>query len=400
MRCRTLLTALLAGGLVAGASAQTSGYLYFVGGGIDAPANATAEDGTLTSDNGVFSALVADITIDVSSVTITNWRYAAGATMGNPLPEDNPNTGATELYSWMFNEDATHVYNGRLYTGPGDWNGDGSRTTANAITHAPINPDGTLGTWTTTPPFPVPPAVADQAICATALVDFGGGDAHYYVLGGTGSLSNVAIVAPILGSGDLSTWTAVTNLPAGDWFNRATVSGSTIIHGSGNGVASRNVHYATATAGSGALGAWNSAGTYSAGGSQWDYVMVTAKAPNGTDYVVIAGGSALDGGVYTSPVTAGVPGAFTATNSLPTPVRRVTGVAIDDVVVVLGGTAGGSGVALSQDLVQVGRIDNAGAITWTDSTASATIDAMPQRRSFGGAAFAPGPSNVRAWELY
>jgi hypothetical protein len=118
---------------------------------------------------------------------------------------------------------------------------------------------------------------------------------------------------------------------------------------------------------------------------------------------VIAGGSALDGGVYTASVSSGVPGSFTSTNTLPTAVRRVAGTAVEDLVFVMGGTAGSSSVVNGIADVQVGRIDNAGAVVWTDSNLDANIDEMPQARSFGGSAIfipPPGAGVGEDWSLY
>lgn len=400
---RTACAAALALGLLAAsASAQTTtGYLYYAGGGLAVPGNATAQDGTLTGDNGAFSVLVADVTISPSSVTVGNWRYAAGVTLGNPLPADNPNTTPdVEAYSWMFLENACHVHNGRLYVGPADWNGDGSRNTAPLVAHAPINGDGTLGAWTLSDLFPTPPA--DQAICATALVDFGS-SAYYYVLGGTSSGTNRTLVAPILSGGNLGTWAASTDLPESDWFNRATAVGSTVVHASGNlATAIRQAHYATANSGNGQLSSWTSAGTYGAGAKQWDMAMASVRSAGGNDFAVISGGNAFDGKTFVTQVTGGVPGAWSETNALPTGVRRVAGTGAADVMFVMGGTVGTSAVTAGIDDVQVGRISDSGVITWATSDTDVNLAPMPQARSFGGTAFhvVTAPSSVGEWMQY
>ncbi|MDK2972877.1 MAG: hypothetical protein PWP23_2632 [Candidatus Sumerlaeota bacterium] len=396
-------------GLLAGvAGAQTNnGYLYYVGGGIADSGNATTEDGTLTTDNGVFSVLVADVAIGASNVSVNNWRYAAGVDLGNPLPADNPNTVDTEAYSWMFLENACHIYDGRIYVGPGDWNVDGSRSTADVVIHADINPDGTLGAWTFSDVFPVPEG---QAICATALVDFGGGNAYYYVLGGTGSGTDRVLVSKIQANGTLGPWSTTTALPEGDWFNRATAVGDTIVHATGNLATSlRATHYATASSADGTLSAWTSSGSYQASptAQQWDMAIASLSSPDDSDFVVIAGGNAADGKVFVSEVTAGVPGTWVEqATTLPTPVRRVAGNGWGDVMFVLGGTAGGSGVTVGIDDVQIGRINDAGVVTWSTSDTTSSIMAMPQARSFGGTAFeftefVEAPANAEGvWTVY
>lgn len=377
--CVTLFT-LCAGMAVAGP--VTTGYLYFAGGALvnTGVANPTL-DGTLTGDNGVFSVFVANV--DITAGTVTNWRYATNA--GNQLPLDNPNTVATEAYSWMFLEDSCHVYNGRLYVGPGDWNNDGTRSTADVVVWADIDPQGSLGPWTFSDP--VVNDADEQAICATAIVDFGT-TAYYYVLGGTGSgLARVAYASINTTTGVLGSWQSATApLPSADWFNRATVAGTAIIHGAGNlrSPAGRLIDYATPVAGTGNITSWLSGGAYDpTTANAWDYAMVTATVGS-NEYAVIAGGAPNppSANVWVSPVTAGVPGAWTATTALPTGRRRVTAAAAKDLVIIPGGAEGGSTVDLGVAGVYIGRVNSSGAIpSWT------TGESMPQARSFGGAAF-------------
>lgn len=384
--------------------AQTTGYLFYAGGGVATVGDATAQDGTLTADNGVFSVLVATVTIDSTSVTIDNWRYAAGAGLGNPMPEDNPNTTETEAASWLFTEDTVFAIDGRLYVIGGDWNGDSARTTSEFGIYADIDPDGQLGAWDFTAEFPTPPE--GQGIGAAAHANFGGTDYVYY-LGGTSTPLDRVLVGEVQPGGGISSWTATTPLPSGDWFNRATSAEGQIFHGAGNMVSSeeRDVHYAPVQTG-GTLGAWTATNDYPGSGKQWDYVMVTATSPDGTEHIVVAGGSALDGGVYTAPVTPGPSvGPWVTTNNLTANVRRVSGVAIDDVIIITGGSVDASPVSAATSLLQVGRIDNNGEITWTDSDTDPNIQPMLQPRSFGGAAFLPStlpdpPTQAENWTLY
>lgn len=393
------LSLALAMTLILSAAAQDTGYLYFAGGAVPAPGDAFEgldyETGSaLTTDNGLFSVLVANV--NITTGTVYGWRRA-----GSLLPEDNPNTASTtEAYAWMFLENAVHVYNDRLYVGPGDWNGDASRDTADVVAYADINEDGSLGAFSLSDP--IISDGDDQAICATAVVEVGG-TAYYYVIGGTGSgLDRIAYAAISSVDGSLGAWATTTGtLLGGDWFNRATTtSAGTIIHSAGNLVTTRQISHGTPAAG-GDIASMTDDGVYdSTAGARWDNGLVTVMSPASNEFAVIFGGS--DGGgtdtTFVAPVTAGVPGTWTSGNPMPAGRRRHTGVGVDDLIIQPGGGSGSS-VTLAQSTVFLGRVDDAGVITWSTSPTP-----MIQNRSFGGAAFYrtdfPPQTNVEGFELY
>ncbi len=377
--------------------AQTTGYLYYAGGGVPDPGDANTNlDGTLTGDNGVFSVLVANV--DITAGTVTNWRYATGTS--NKLSGHDDPSG----YSWMFLENTVHAYNGYLYVGPGDWNNDGTRATADVVAWAEINSNGSLGSWSYS--NPIVNDTDDQAICAAGIVDFGGGNAYLYELGGTYSGLDRVAYAKINPDGSLGSWSTTTALPSVDWFNRATVVGNTIIHATGhlNTGSDRHIHYATANPSDGTLGSWQDGGTYdSTAENRWDFGMTNATA-GGKTFAVIMGGNTLPSYVIVdtvnvAEVSGGVPGAWSTTNAYPGGAQRhMTAVGADDLIVALGGTTGGNHTTAT-DVVYLGRIDSSGTITW--STAS---ESMNQPRGMGGAAFYrtefPVVLNAQNWQLY
>ncbi len=368
--------------------AATNGYLYYVAGALGDTGQAQPADGTLTGDNGVFSVLVADV--DIAAGTVSNWRYA-----GNALPVAGVNP-ADDAYSWMFLENAVHVYNGYLYAGPGDWNNDSSRDTADVVAYAKINSDGSLQPFQLSAVFPDTPA--DQAISATALVDFGGGNAYYYVIAGTSSGTARVIKAKISAvDGSLGAWSVDRAISVADWFSRATAVGSTIVYAEGNLATERRSFYSVASSSDGSLGNWQDAGLYdSTASARWDYAMTTAAA-GGNQFAVIMGGAPNPPttSVHVSQVAGGVPGAWSTTNAMPVGLRRVTATAADDLIIVCGGTITNSSVANAQDAVHLGRINSSGQITWTTSPT-----AMPQKRAFGGAAFYRAGSAVNDWAMF
>ena len=384
--------------LIGSLSAETTGYLYYAAGGLpDAGDANTTLDGTLTTDLAVFSVLVADVYVE--SGMVNNWRYATGAS--NKLSgHDNPGG-----YSWMFNENTTHVYNGFLYVGPADWNGDGARATADVVAWAEINEaDGSLGAWAYS--SPIVSDLDEQAICAAAIVETGG-NAYYYVLGGTGANIDRVAYAPVNTDGSLGSWSTTAVLPSPQWFNRATAVDGTIIHGTGHGNTAndRHIHYA-APASNGSISSWSDGGLYdSASGNMWDYGMTNAEAGGKKFAIIIAGrdGISTTGNVdrvNVAEVASGVPGTW-STNTNPYlggEVRHLSAVGIGDLIISMGGTTAANSLTADNE-VYLGRIDASGEISWTLSPTT-----MNQPRGMGGVAFHPYAFppvlGAQHWHLY
>lgn len=402
---KTILLMTLIVALAAAGYSQTEGYLYYVAGAVPTTGDANPTlDGTLTGDNGVFSVLVADVRTNLGLVN--NWRYATDAT--NRL--QGADAGDANAYTWLFIENAVHVYNGRLYVGPGDWNGDSARATADLVAWADINEaDGSLGPWTYSANIAPGGTDIDQAISATAIVDTGSG-VYYYVLGGTSGLSSrvaYALIDP--NTGALGAWQATTApLPNATWFNRAVTVGNSIVHVGGNGVPDFRAHYATPAA-SGDITAWNDGGLPDPGNTndRWDHGIVAANV-GGTDYVYsIAGRDGVTGtafGVDTVHYSAigggGAPAGWnTSANLWPDTIRKISAVAVDDLIIAMGAVSGGNAGTATTN-VWLGSIAPGGDVTWTQSSNSSI-----QPRSFGGLAFHPydlvEPTSADGtWALY
>jgi hypothetical protein len=206
--------------------AQTA-YLYYAGGAVNPVTSIDPADvhTAPTGDQGVFSVWVADINLADGSVS--NWRRA-----GALLPEVGA-APADDLYSWLFVENTVHIANGYLYVGAGDWNGDGTRDTADVLAYARIKSDGTLEPFQLSAVFPGTPD--DQSIGAGALVNAGGGNVYYYILGGTSSGTDRVIYTKLNPTnGTPGPWSVTTSISGADWFNRAAVVGTTIIEANGN----------------------------------------------------------------------------------------------------------------------------------------------------------------------
>ncbi|MDB5181501.1 MAG: hypothetical protein JWP13_264, partial [Candidatus Saccharibacteria bacterium] len=141
------------------------------------------------------------------------------------------------------------AYNGYMYI-----LGGGSYTTANVfyndVQYAQINPDGTLGTWQTTASF----TTARQDAPAMAH------NGYMYILGGkvSGGMSNAVQYAPINADGTLGTWQATTSFTtARQDFPAVTYNGYLYVIGGDANTATlkADVQYAKINA-DGTVGTW------------------------------------------------------------------------------------------------------------------------------------------------
>jgi len=111
-------------------------------------------------------------------------------------------------------------YNNRIYVW-GGWMED--YTTMNTCFYAPINPDGSIGTWVTSSV-----TIPNSSSPASQMDSFGRGVLAFndtlYILGGEdnyGTLQSSCYYSKIQGSGDYGAWTATTALPISSWFHGA-----------------------------------------------------------------------------------------------------------------------------------------------------------------------------------
>jgi hypothetical protein len=110
------------------------------------------------------------------------------------------------------------IYNNRLYYF-GGW--DENFTTVNTCYYAPINPDGTIGSWVTSA-VTIPDQSAQPYADAFGRPNFTINGRLYVINGETndGTRRDVALYNTIQGGGDYGTWTATNEPPVGaSWFH-------------------------------------------------------------------------------------------------------------------------------------------------------------------------------------
>jgi len=158
----------------------------------------------------------------------------SGWTTGTSLP-------STRIYSQAV------VTKNRVYLLGGYVGGSSTSTTVHT---APINADGTLGAWTTTTSL-LAPINQHQAIVTKNRV---------YLIGGSinGTYNTNVYTAPINTDGTLGSWTTGTSLPASVLYSQAIVTYNRVylLGGNVNGVNSSTVYTAPINT-DGTLGAWS-----------------------------------------------------------------------------------------------------------------------------------------------
>jgi len=295
-------------------AAAANGYVYVVGGCTNG-----APPGSCSAQSGVnekvqvynnYSASPASYTSVGDGLFVTD-RYAAAST----------------------------IYNGYMYVAGGCTTATDCTTATNNVQVAPLNADGTVGTWanTTDDTLPLAKAHGQMEVVGGTL----------YFIGGQASGSTAGTVDIYYGtpdaSGQVTAWNTVNtsnDLPAGRTMHSSTVWNNRIYVTGGNdgSSAASNVIYASPSLASG--------GDI---GLPWTTTNMTVFTTVRSGHVAIAYGSFLyilggfDGTNYLldaqyAPInSSGEVGSWTQTEKLPQPVRQADGFASNGFLYLFGG---------------------------------------------------------------
>jgi hypothetical protein len=254
------------------------------------------------------------------------------------------------------------VYNGYIYISGGN---DGTNAMSD-VQYAPLNADGTVGTWAATTPLP-----SARHTLTTSMYN-----GYMYLVGGmTDSTTGTATTyyARVNTNGTLDAWAATSSLPAVTFRNGIIVSGGYIYTFGGTFAHTNTVYYAPLLA-NGAIGKWQTTSSFLTGRRE-----SAAVAYNG--YVYIVGGihpatdqACTNAGVnttycsdiqYTSANASGVLGSFSNTTVLPTTLTRLGGTVYNGYIYAVGG-ATAANFGSSTTLVRYAPLNADGSIgTWT-----------------------------------
>lgn len=336
---------------------------------------------TLTVHARGLSKLSYPLTIDPSVVITSSSDFASGSgdgmidfTSADQISRGSTSGGTvgawsttTSFNSILGNRSTVGsvIYNGYVYL-IGGYNGI---TRADAA-YAPINSNGTLGSWTATTTLP-------EVRAQMRAIAYNG---FMYVLGGSngaGTFYDTVRYAPINSNGSLGAWSSTTSFSGVRGSAAAVTYGNYmyILGGEYNNYASsrNDIQYAAIKA-DGTLGSWVSAGTMTTERSGMGSV-----AYNG--YLYITGGNDTSGNIYNLAQKAkinddGTLGAWTNEPNLPTVLSAGLNSATfyNGYIYIAGGWNGGwTGVATQTDIVYYARIQANGSLSpWRTTTSFST----------------------------
>jgi Tfp pilus assembly protein PilV len=236
-------------GLLSDAAVVNNGYVYTTGGG------------------------------DASPFAYANAYYAKFSSNGSIS-----NWSSTTALPGAVREDSAVVYNGYIYSLGGR---DINQVTTATVNFAPINSDGSIGTWASTTALP-------SSLNGQSALVYNG---YIYTVGGgsLGSDTSTVFYAPINSNGSIGTWATTTALPKKLSFHSAIVSNGYIYTtGGGSSNSTATVQYAPINA-NGTIGAWSNTTALPSAIS-----MLSAVVYNG--YIYTTGGVNLPSNNVTSSV--------------------------------------------------------------------------------------------------
>ncbi len=263
------------------------------------------------------------------------------------------------------------VYNGYVY----EIGGCASTCPTSTVDYAPLNSNGTVGSWTATTPLP---ATTEQA---TSVVYNG----YVYEIGGRPSSSSAPITtvdyAPIQSNGTLGAWTATTSLPTATYEATSVVYNGYVYEIGGAIVAT--VDY-TPINSNGTLGAWTATTSLPS-----DTHEATSVVYNG--YVYEIGGNFVATVDYAPIQSNGTLGAWTATTSLPAATEDATSVVYSGYVYEIGGCTTGSCPTATVDYASINTNGTLGS--WTATTSLPVATAVATSVVYNGYVYEIGGSN-------
>ncbi len=366
-------------------AATVNGCIYTVGGETTASTNMNNIYYACPSSNGTIATWqtapnLVTATTDLGVAAYNGWLYGVGgwtaAATGNVALTAVNNGGPGTVNGWSTVSSvlsagqegiATVAYNGYLYAMGGS---DGT-TYSSSVLYAPLNSNGSLGSWSSTNSLLLGRRYAGAVAYA----------GYMYLLGGdTGSPGTVTSsketeVATINSNGTLGTWATSINMPTALYaFGTALWNGRVYLTGGNPGGASAAVSYASLS--SGTIGSWSSGTSFTT--ARYAHSSV---AYNGTLYVIggsTSGGSLLGDVQYASINSDGTVGTWRFTAGIPAR-RFVTATAANGFLYVAGGTDTGTnakGEALVAAISSNGTLGvwtNAGSLGTARFAASAVF---------------------------
>ena len=319
----------------------------------------------LTVDvSGLASGLSYPLTIDPSVVITSSSDFLSGNNEGNiDYPTDKITAGGLtggSTGTWSTTNSlatarsyfSTVSYNGYMYA----MGGSGDTGDLNSVEYAPINTNGTVGSWSATTTF-TDPRVGHTSVAYNGYV---------YLLGGVDSYGdryNVVQYAQINANGTLGAWSTTTAFATPRAYHTSAVyNGYMYVFGGSDGAVYYNdVQYAPVNA-NGSLGAWSTTTAFST-----TRAYHAAALYNG--YLYVIGGVGLSDVQYALVNANGTVGTWTTTTALGAARTGSDSFAYNGYLYTIGGYVGG----VEQNDVQYAPINANGTIgAWATTSTFTT----------------------------
>ena len=351
-----------------------NGYVYEIGGLNISSSAITTVDYAPINANGTLGAWTATTSLPSATYTATSIAYngyvyelggqttAVTATVDYAPINSNGTLGAwtatTSLPSATWGATSV-VYNNYLYE-------IGGSSSIATVDYAPINSNGTIGAWTATTSLPTGTEVATSVAINGYVYEIGGA-----ITSGSAYTATVDY-APINANGTLGSWTATTSLPsATDWATSVVYNSYLYeIGGAISGSPTATVDVAQINnGGPGTTSAWAATTSLPAATNY-----ATSVAYNGYLYEIGGNTGSVIATVDYAPINAnGTIGSWTATTSLPAATEAATSVVYDNYVYEIGGYT--SAAVATVDYAPINSNGTLGAWTATTSLPVATQSA-------------------------
>ena len=210
---------------------------------------------------------------------------------------------------------ASATYNNYVY----EIGGQDNSSIVDTVYAAPINSNGTLGSWSATTALPITLGYASTAVY----------DGYVYEIGGSSNsgFEDTVYAAPINSNGTLGSWSATTALPQDSFYaTSAQYNGYVYVIGGDNGSTAVNTIYFAKLSSGGVIGSWSATTALPNNLS-----LATAVAYNG--YLYVLGGVGLTNTVLIVPLSSdGTLGSWSATTPLPDQLAYATSIINNGIV--------------------------------------------------------------------
>ncbi|MBI5243699.1 MAG: fibronectin type III domain-containing protein, partial [Elusimicrobia bacterium] len=272
----------------------------------------------LGSTQTLMSAPSGAILADVGPWTVKATWSANGSLSGEPgawAPAVQSLPEALERHAAAF-------YNGRLYI-----SGGFNASARDKVYFALVNPDRSLGAWTSAGPMPGPRE-------SHAMTAYAG---RLYVSGGVdGTVKATVWFAQVLPDGSLGAWVDAAPLPAARYRHAmAAYAGRLYVLGGDNGISAQSTVYYADIRPDGSLSNW-----YTGTSLPQERSGLAVAVSSGALYVSGGVGGTVAGDVWWSSLASGAPGAWNPASALPEGRTRHAMPAVSDRLYVLGGHDG------------------------------------------------------------